>query len=139
MTPIEAAEREADVLIHQATELRIPAGRRRGRLSPRVRQGSDGGGQHAQGDRASTRVAGSAEAGRDRNMKAKVEDLSDADWEPRTSMEMTVAAIEVRDDGRAVALMMGDRMFTLRNRAEVALLIKLIHESEAIAWPRGTA
>jgi hypothetical protein len=72
-------------------------------------------------------------------MKAKVEDLSDADWEPRTSMEMTVAAIEVRDDGRAVALMMGDRMFTLRNRAEVALLIKLIHESEAIAWPRGTA
>jgi hypothetical protein len=72
-------------------------------------------------------------------MRAKAEDLRDIDWEPRTSMEMTVAAVAVRDDGRAVALMMGDRMFTLRNRAEVELLIKLLHESEAIAWPRGTA
>jgi hypothetical protein len=72
-------------------------------------------------------------------MKPRIKDLSGDEWDTRTAMSMTVAAVEVREDGRAVALMLGDRMFTLRNRLEVEQLVKLIHESEDIAWPRGSS
>jgi hypothetical protein len=73
-------------------------------------------------------------------MKPRIKDLSGDNWVTHKTMAITVAAVDVEGNGRAVALMLDDgRLFPMRSRAEVEQLVKLIHESEAIAWPRGSS